>query len=117
MCTTGVAVAEPIWVRQPMLPAAITSGLTRAMLATLRSRKALAIVGLQDVVSAGRAAAEMRFGDRADVEAGPLKERPRRVNDLLGVLERAGGVIGDGNAARSLELEVERARDFRDVLG
>src|SRR5271170_1075171 len=45
VCTTGVAVAEPICSMQPMFPAAMTSGLTRAMLAILRSRNALAIAG------------------------------------------------------------------------
>ena len=43
--TIGIAVPFPIWVAQPMLPVAMTSGRIRSMLATFRSRSRLAISG------------------------------------------------------------------------
>ena len=45
VCTTGMAVPPAIWVMQPILPAAITSGLSVSILATLRARKPCARSG------------------------------------------------------------------------
>src|ERR1700722_12574025 len=45
VCTTGTDVPPAICTMHPMLPAAIMSGLTVAMLATFRSRNLLAISG------------------------------------------------------------------------
>jgi hypothetical protein len=45
VCTTGTEVPPAICTMHPILPAAITSGLTIAMLATLRSRNLFAMSG------------------------------------------------------------------------
>jgi hypothetical protein len=62
-------VPDAIWVMQPMLPVAIASGRVRSMLATFRSRAARDL-GLEQVVGAGRAAADVALGHVADGEAG-----------------------------------------------
>ena len=59
----------PICVMQPILPAAITSGWSRSMLATLRSRNLLRQLRLKNVVGAGRAATQMTFRYIFDDEA------------------------------------------------
>ena len=45
MCTTGMAVPPPIWIWQPTLPVAMTSGDTDSMFCTLRARSCLAMSG------------------------------------------------------------------------
>jgi hypothetical protein len=45
VCTTGMAVPPAICVMQPILPAAITSGFSRSILVTLRSRNFPASAG------------------------------------------------------------------------
>ena len=113
VCTTGIAVAGAIWVMQPMLPVAITSAPVASMFATLRSRSARGDVGLHDVVGSGRAAAQMRLGDVAHLEAGACQQVLGLPHDFLPVLERAGGLVGDLEAARTRRrAEVER----REIL-
>ncbi len=53
---------------------------------------------LQQVVGAGRPAAEMALGNRLDGEPGGGQQRLRQGLDLLAVLHRAGRVVGDGQA-------------------
>src|SRR3546814_4411902 len=61
-------------------------------------------LGLEDIVRARRAAAQMRFGGRAHGITGIGEQPRRRGGDFLPVLERTGGVIGDREpAARSEE--------------
>ncbi len=43
--TIGIDVPDPIWVMQPIFPAAITCGFVLSMLRTLRSRSCPAISG------------------------------------------------------------------------
>ena len=83
---------------QPILAVTITSGSTLAILASLRSRNLPGELRLEQIVGAGRAAAEMTLGNLEDVEAGLLQQRERQGVELLAVLERAGGVIGDAQA-------------------
>ena len=45
VCTTGIRVALASWTMQPMLPVATRSAPTRSMLATVRSRRAVASSG------------------------------------------------------------------------
>ena len=57
----------------------------------------------------------MRFGDGARVKAGAPEQGLRQIDDLLGVLQRAGGVIGDDERPRRREIEIEPADDLADV--
>ena len=70
-----------------------------SMFATLRSRSARGDLRLQDVVGAGRAAAQMRLSGTSRTVKPQLRQQvlglPR---DFLAVLERAGGVVGDRRA-------------------
>ena len=92
------AVAAPSWVMQPILPAAIRSGLVARMLASLRVAQPAGDLRLQHVVGAGRAAADMRLR-RLDARVKPARaqQRLRLGGDLLAVLQRAGRVIGDAS--------------------
>src|SRR3984893_11228157 len=102
---------------QPILPVAMTSGAVSMMLAILRSRSRKAL-GLQNIVSAGRAAAQMPFWDVADVEACLRQELPRQGVDLLAMLHRAGGVVGHRRALRIDRLRlIKLAKKFRHILG
>ena len=70
------------------------------MLATLRSRSRCGDLRLQDVVGAGRAAAEMALRHVAARRSRPAAAAAFGcVGDLLAVLHRAGGVVGDGQVA------------------
>ena len=60
MCSTGTPVRAPICIRQPMLPATITSGRVASSVATLRAPELPRDLGLEEVVGPRRAAAEMR---------------------------------------------------------
>ena len=89
-------VPEPICVMQPMLPVAITSGLTRSMFADLAVAQLPGELGLEHVVGPGRAAAEVALRHVAHREAGLGEQRLRLAQDALAVLHRAGRVVGDG---------------------
>src|SRR4029453_8790067 len=56
-------------------------------------------LGLEQIVGPGRAATEMPLGDVDDVEAGLVEQVKRQRIELLPMLERAGGVIGDPEAS------------------
>ncbi len=96
--TIGIDVPPAICVMQPMLPVAMTSGRTLSMLADLAVAQAAGDLRLQDVVGAGRAAADVALGHVAHGEAGVGEQRLRLLADLLAVLHRAGGVVGDRQA-------------------
>src|SRR5260370_42624348 len=72
-------------------------------------------LGLQDVVGPRGAAAEVRLGNRAYFEAGAAKERLRRIDDLQGVLERAGRVVGVDERLRRHEIDGQLAGGLADV--
>ena len=100
VCTTGTGPPES-WVMQPMLPAAIRSGRCAARFVELARAQAGGDVRLQQVVGAGRAAAEMRApAGSTHHEAGPLQQGLRLRGHTLAVLQAARGMIGDGQARR-----------------
>ena len=104
---------------QPILPVAIDVGPVASMLADLARLQLAGDLRLQDVVGAGRAAAEMALRRIAHGEAGAFCSSVFGcLRDLLAVLHRAGGMIGDGRGpsaparGRSSVVEI-----FGDVLG
>ena len=104
---------------QPILPVATQSGFVAAMLAELALAQLGGELRLQDVVSAGRAAANMPFGDFGDRKAGVAQEPARLFVDALAMLHRAGRMIGDANvgpARRRADVD-DVGQEFGDVLG
>ena len=71
-----------IWVMQPILPAAITSGLVLSILAILRAPSRLAISGCMMVVSSSRAATEMPLGHVLHFEADARQQLLGQSGDL-----------------------------------
>jgi hypothetical protein len=70
---------------------------------------------LQNVVGAGRAAAQVALGNLHHREAGAAQQLLRLVLDLLAVLHGAGGVIGQTQAALCFR-QVLRDEEFGHVL-
>ena len=89
-----------IWVMQPMLPVAMTSGDTLSMLATLRVFELTRNLRLHDVVDARRSTAQMSFGYITHGKACLRQKRLRLGLDLLTMLHGTGGVIGDSEVTR-----------------
>ena len=98
---------------QPMLPAAITSGFRRAMLATLRSRSAPRFRAARCCRCRPSRSRCAPSGGLAHLEAGAAQQRLRRLEDLLAVLQRAGGVIGDDELSHGLRTRGRARRDIR----
>src|SRR3546814_7323068 len=58
----------------------------------------------------------MRFGRFADIVAGADEETRGRVHHLLSVLQRTGGMIGDGEPAPVTGRKIDVVQEFADVL-
>src|SRR3546814_3960223 len=71
---------------------------------------------LQNIIGARRSAAQMRFGRFADIVAGADEETRGRVHHLLSVLQRTGGMIGDGEPAPVTGRKIDVVQEFADVL-
>ena len=71
---------------QPMLPVAMTSGDSARERLRLACTQALGDLGLQDVVEAGRTAAQVSFLRHAHFEAGLLEQSRRGGPDPLAML-------------------------------
>ena len=114
MCITGTIVPDAICVMQPMFPVGDHVRRDRLDVAHLAVAEPLGDLRLQDVVGAGRTAADVAFGDVAHLEAGLLEQRLRQRGDTLPVLQRAGGMVGDDQVVAALDRrQVEPARDIR----
>ena len=105
----------PICVMQPMLPVAMACGARRLDVGDLAVAQLRGDLRLEDVVGAGRAAAEMAFRHVHDGEAGAAQQLLRLGLDLLAMLHGAGGMIGELQAALGLR-QVLREQEFGDVL-
>ena len=103
---------------QPMLPVATTSGRTLLDVGDLAVAQLGGDRRLQDVVGAGRAAAQVALGDLHHREAGVAQQLARLVDDALAVLHRAGRVIGDAQRRPALgRAHVVAAEELGDVAG
>ena len=114
------AASRPVAIcsRQPGLPDTITSASVLRMFCTLRSRRSGSGVGLEQVVDAGRSAADFRLGDLADGDAGNgLQEAARLRAHALRMLQMAGVVIRrfelNGSSRRA---RLELCEHFGNVL-
>ncbi len=67
-------------------------------------------LGLEQIIGAGGAAAEMPLRDVQDVVAGLLEQVERQLGELLPVLERTGRVIGDAQARSTAPAASARSR-------
>ena len=72
---------------------------------------------LQQIVGAGRAAAEMPLGHVEDVEAGARQKLARRACHALSMLERAGIVISDAIGRGIAGLESKLSQKLGDIAG
>ena len=79
---------------QPILPVATISGSVRPDVGGFALAQRLRHLWLQQIVGAGRAAAEMPLRHLDDLEAGGAQQRARLFDHLLNVLHRARIVIG-----------------------
>ena len=92
----------------------MTSGLRRLDVRDLARPQLAGDVRLQQVVGAGRTAADMALRHGHDVESRRGEHQHRRRRHLLAVLQGAGGMIGDAQAGRAgARPDVERPREFR----
>ena len=119
---TGMSRWAPIWIAQPGLPAAIASAPVACRFAALRAPSFGGGLGLDEVVDAGRAAAELPL--RGLLELQPrdgVEQRARLGAHLLRVGEVAGVVVGDAHrqrVARRLRLELrEQLAHVADLRG
>ena len=94
-----------------------TSGLTLSMLADLAVAQAARQLGLQHLVGAGPAAAEMALGHVLHDEARVAQQLLGLLDHLLAVLHRAGRMIGDGERPRGHVRETDLDHDLADVPG
>src|SRR3979490_2410677 len=102
----------------PILPAAIMSGLTIAILATFRSRNRLAMSGRGMVDVPRRTATQMALGYIFHHESVLGKQFFRKRRDFLSVLQRTGRVIGDDDVAVLLRRpQIDAADILREVPG
>ena len=106
-----------ICVMQPILPAAMMSAPVVAIFAILRSRsRAASNVGLNDIVGAGGAAAQMSFGDIFHHEATSGEQVAGFPMDTLTMLQRTGGVKRNGEIGRrDRRHDAELGQIFRYV--
>ena len=102
---------------QPILPVATMSGSVRANVGGLALAQRFRHLGLQQVVGAGRAAAEMPLRHVDHLEAGGAQQRARLLDDLLHVLHRAGVMIGDaiGRHAGGAACRANGPKEFADI--
>ena len=112
--------ASATWVMQPMLPVAMSVGAGAEQVAGLALRRARpAVLGLLDVVGAGRAAAQLPLGRLDERDAGDrAQQRARRGAHALRVREVAGVVVGDlagGRERRGASRRPERRQEHADV--
>ena len=99
--SAGAARCLPICSRQPGFAVTTTSGLHRADVRRLAVAQLRRRVRHDDVVDAGRAAADRRLGDVDDLEVRDrAQHRPGLGAHLLAVPEVAGVVVGHAGADR-----------------
>ena len=95
VCTTGSGASPASCVMQPILPAATRSAARQRDIGELAVAQRRGEFGLQQVVGAGRTAAEMPFRHVDHRKPGGGEQRLRLALDLLAVLQRARRMIGD----------------------
>ena len=78
-----------------MLPVATRSGEVCIDIRDLAVAQPHGDLRLQNIIGARRTAAQMPFGNVADLKACLRQELPWQGVDLLAMLHRAGGMIGD----------------------